>query len=936
MTTNLLQRVYDATNNGLDIFTGLIPGLEDVVANPKKKFRLRPDERTPSACLYAPRNGDNCWHIKDFGMAEGGGWFSPIDLYMWQRGYNQSQFRLAVEELAERYGVQEQLSPSVNKPEMETRAAKPEEIGAMPSVTLLDGWSGTDLSCWGDGVKSEDMETYGWRPVREVCIPRGDKVIVRKPTPTYPIFAQECTYVDDNGAVQTFYKVYEPLNPDKAHRFLISGKKPKDYIYGLAAVRRAYEQSGEQRFEKLLLVSGGSDAMAALSRGYLSVWRDSEVKPLSESDYKLLMKYCRHLVVVPDIDATGVKVGQRMALTHPLIETAWMTAQDMGGLHDNRGKQRKDLRDYCHLHPSQKDFDQLINRAIRAQFWTEKLNKEGKTEYSLSRTSLKYFLALNGFFTLKDETRKEPQYIHIDGCMVEHITHKAITTYLTNWMEHQGLPKTLQDKVLRSHDLPTNASSPLRERDDLDFSRSTPTSQSFFFLNGMVKVTAEKITLTPYSMVSEGTYVWRESVIQHNFMALPPQFSVEKGDDNRYHVTVTNEARSKFFRFVRNASRLYWRKVDEQGRELTVEEQADEEQCLVAKLANIGYLLHGYKSESEAWATICQDAKLSESEKDCNGRSGKSFYFQAIKSLLEVFPIEARSKSIVENRFLFDGVTADTDLIIVDECCLGLDYDFFFGKITGPFRAEEKGGHPFLLPFQDSPKFAFGTNYVLRRHDPSTEGRLWPQVFPDFYHVKTQLNDYSETRTIADDFGEDLMGAEYAETDWQADIAFMLQCLQFFLSLPKADRKQMPPLRQIEQREHMAAIGKDFKEWADEYFAEGSGHLDIKLKQKDVMAAYNAEATYTLKTGKFTHKLKEYCALAAHIHCYNPSSVTGCGQDGERLFIYEGGRQEQGYYLQSEKAATVVEAPRPVQSALNFDGESDVQSPSSDEGECPF
>ncbi len=913
---DLLQRVYDATNSGLDIITDLLTGIDDEVINRKKAFRLRPEERTPSAHLYPPRDGCDCWHVKDYGMGEGGGFFSPIDLYMWVNGYNhKTQFSIALHELSERYGVQEKLSASVNKPETETRTASPEERGMLPDVTLQEGFDGTDLSCWGKGTKPEHLATYGWKAVLEVRIPKEDKVYVRKPTPAYPIFAQECPYVDEQGQPQVFYKVYEPKNPDKGHRFLIAGRKPKDYVYGLPAVRKAYEDSGEQKLDRLLLVSGGSDAMVALVRGYLAVWNDSEVKGLTDGDYSLLMKYCRQLVAIPDIDATGVKLGQQLALALPGIYTAWMTGEDMGGLHDNRGRQRKDLRDFCTLHPSASDFEKLVSRAVRARFWTETDGKDGKTEYSLSRTSLDYFLELNGFFTLKDEMRKEPLYIRISGCTVQRITPKAIVAFLKRWMAQQGLPQALQDKVLRSRDLPTNTSSTLRERDDLDFSRSTPSSQRFYFQDAVVDVTAEKITRTTYTMFSDSKNVWEDAIIPHGYRSMKPMFRVEK-QDGSYAVEIAEEPPSKFFRFVINASRLYWRKEDEAGQELTGEERSEEHLCLVSKLACIGYLLFGYKSEAESWAPVCQDSKVAESEDECNGGSGKSLFLRAVSRLLRMFYIDAHVPSIVDNRFLFDGVTKDTDLVVVDECDRRLNYDFFFGRITGDLKGEEKGNHPFQIPFSRSPKFAFATNYVLKRHDASTERRIWPQVFSDYYHVATKKNDYRESRTIRDDLGCNLMGTEYSEQDWQADIAFMLQCLQFYLSLPKGERRILPPMQRIERREQMAAIGKDFKQWADDYFAPGSGNLDCELKQTEVLASHNSEATYQLKMALFTRKLKEYCALAEHIHCLNPASITGHENDGERWLKRDGERQIRYYYIQSAKAAAETAMTEPIQTEL--------------------
>ena len=139
---------------------------------------------------------------------------------------------------------------------------------------------------------------------------------------------------------------------------------------------------------------------------------------------------------------------------------------------------------------------------------------------------------------------------------------------------------------------------------------------------------------------------------------------------------------------------------------------------------------------------------------------------------------------------------------------------------------------------------AIATNYVLRKHDPSTMGRLWTQIFSDYYHVATRQNDYRETRSIRDDFGCDLMGTEYPEQDWQADIAFMLQCLQLYLSLPRKERKVMPPMHSIERREQRAVIGRDFEQWANEYLSADSSNLDCEIKALDMLANFNLETKF--------------------------------------------------------------------------------------------
>lgn len=901
----LLSKLYAATNSGLDIITDLCPSVDESVISNKKPFRLRSGEKTPSAYVYPPKDGSDCWHVKDYGMGEGGGYFSPIDLYMWDRGYGRDMFRIVLEELAERYGVKESLSPGVNKPLIEQRQALPEEIGKEPTVALSDGFSGIDLSVWGPGVEASHLAELGWSAVASVTVTRDGKTTVRKSTATYPIFAQRCDYIDGNGRQQQFLKVYEPCNYDKKHRFMIVGSKPVggNYIYGLSALRKKFSERGEEKLDCVVLVSGGSDAVNALSRGFQPVWLDSETKGLSQSDYLVLLKYARRVVNIPDIDPTGIKAGIRLALAIPSIYTAWLSETDMHGLHDNRGRSCKDLKDYLRLHSGEKALKQLVYRAKTAKFWSESENKQGVKEYTLSRTSLDYFLELNGYFTLKDDLHQEPFYIHLEGIKVTPVKAKDIVSFVKQWADHQGLPKALQDKLLRSRDLPTSHAGTLRMLDGLDFSKGTATSQFFYFSNRWVEVTATDMIQHQYSE-SAGHYVWSRSIIGHDYRKQPEMFRVEKDEEGRYVVTLTEATpKSLLLRFVANTSRLSWRKTDEGGQELTEEEYYDEQRCLASKLANIGYLLSSYKSESSAWATLCQDSTLSESTEECNGRSGKSFYLKAIGMLLNIFPIEARTTGVVENKFLYDGVTADTDLIVIDECHKNLNFDAFFAKITGDFRAEEKGNHPFVIPFSQSPKFAFGTNYVLKRHDPSTEGRIWPQVFSDYYHVKTSLNDYRETRTIRDDFGRDLMGTEYPEDLWQADIAFMLQCVQFYLSLPVGERKIMPPMSRIERREQMATVGKDFKQWADDYLAADSGNLDRPIKAETLLSLFNNETRYQWSPKRLAQHLKAYCELSEHIHTLNPASVTGKKTDGERwLQRDESGNQKSYYYVQSKKA----------------------------------
>ena len=801
---NLLQRVYDATHDGLDIITDLLPAVDDAVIYLKKAFRLRPEERTPSAHLYPPDQKHPYWHVKDFGMSEGGGFFKPIDLYMWDRGYGQDLFRMALQELAERYGVQEQLSSSINKPDIEKREARADEIGAAPRVTLFDCLGGIDLSCWGSNVKAEHLETYGWKAVSEVAITYGDKVIVRRPTATYPIFAQQCDYVDEKGQPQAFYKVYEPLNPDKGYRFQYfpAGVKPAKYINGLRELIRAKDQFNaqeqrewesshteeepykSQKLKEAFICSGERDALCCRSLGYMPLWFNSETYHLAEDEVREIMKHVDVLYNIPDIDETGIRKGTELALRFIDIRTVWLPDW-LGNYRDNRGKPRKDLRDWMELRHTKKEFKFLMQMAMPARFWKTTTNKKsGETRHTIDTACLYNFLKLNGFYTLHDDNTKDTRYVKIDGYIVRSVTPKDIREFVRQW------------------------------------------------------------------------------VIDHDFRLLDDFFTISRttDEDGRPHFSITiNKVGSNLMGYFINSSRLFWRKemetpfetqkdrqeyqqahrFDIGGKSLTEVERSEQEQNLINKIFTMGYMLHHYKSPSRAWAPMAMDNKIGD-EGECNGRSGKSFFFKVLSLLMKTVKLSGRNPKLMDNPHVFDQVTQHTQMLLIDDCDRYLNTGLFYDNITSDMTVNPKNNQSFTIPFDESPKIAFTTNYVPADFDPSSEARLLYMVFSDYYHQKTEDNDYLETRSIRDDFGKDLFNKTYSEDEWNQDLNFILQCVRFYLSVSQDTVKLLPPMNNIIYRKHKQDMGANFEDWAQVYFSPDAGRLDTFLPRAKVFEDFKA------------------------------------------------------------------------------------------------
>ena len=354
---------------------------------------------------------------------------------------------------------------------------------------------------------------------------------------------------------------------------------------------------------------------------------------------------------------------------------------------------------------------------------------------------------------------------------------------------------------------------------------------------------------------------------------------------------------------IRNMARLHWRKKDELGLELTAEEAAEEMQALLVIMLAIGYLLHRHKSPSAAYAPLLLDNAISNSPKDRNGRSGKSFLMKAVGVLLHRLYKDMRKESKKSNQqFSLSGVKESTGLIIIDECPEDFAFETLYSMITDDLEVERKKENSFIIPFSKSPKFVVATNNTLKDHSPSTEGRFAPVVVSDYYHVKTPKNDYCETRQISDTFGMDLLKDDYPEKDFQADIFFMLECLQMFLSLPEKDRRQDPPMDRINRRELQAAIGNNIREWLDENLGEGSEFLDRKVCSTTVYNAFVQDTHSNMAPKYFTEQLKKWCQYADHIHCFNPASETNQKKDGDRWQLREGEKRVNYYYIQTVKA----------------------------------
>lgn len=912
------EQLYAATNDGLDIIALHYPDAVEA-ARTNKPFKMRPNERTPSARIrkYTSKQGGYAvWKVTDFG-GEGTA-VGPIDIHMERCNLN---FAEAVLDLASVFGVTDELNKSVNRPDIRKEPAAPDHEDGSQFWELDQDFTKEDCRTMGPGVTTEHLKAMHWHRAKFIARTKNRETTYIHSNENYPIYVRECWYNGEDGKPDRFYKIYKPKEPEKQWRFSYwpTSKKPQRYTNGLfelAAAWTAYNEAEEKAFNadpanedkeykpkklpEAIICSGERDSMCAKALGYPPVWFNSETYRVSDEEYAQIMKYVEVLYNIPDIDTTGKIKGRELAMRFIDIHTIWLP-DHLSTMRDNRGRPRKDFRDWREVYSKSVDFKKLLARAKPAKFWTVETDKHGNQKYRLQMERLLSFLNLKGYARLKDRTSGVIRMVHIVGNIVEEVTHADIRNFAFGWLYENGYSEAIRDKVLTSTYFTPTAMESLPVV-DLDFTTFTQNSQWFHFPKYSFRVTSSGIERFDNKTSGIDRYVWKDSVIPHDIKVTPDMFTISHPDDSvkseDFDIEIHDKT-SKYFCYLINNSRIYWRKeletrwdntqkkerdayfadhrFDIEGEGLTEEEIKEQKRCLISKIFAIGYLLHRYKDPSRPWAPFVMDNIIGENDQ-CNGGSGKSFMISSLANLVRYEKISGRNPKVLENQFAFERVDRYTDIVLVDDCDEFLPFEQFYDVITSGMTINTKNVKSYTLSDQESPKFAFTTNYTPKKFDPSTTRRMLYVVTSDYYHAKGEDNDYLESRTISDDFRKNLFREDYSEQEWEADINFMLQCVRFYLSMRGTDAKIEPDIKNIMFRKYKRDMSENFSNWAEVYFAPEGDHLDTFLVKEDAFAAYKAFSGLN-KTSMhgFKKSLVAFCYTCDWVAEFNPEEYCNSG-----------------------------------------------------------
>ncbi len=868
---SLYTSILENTNGGLNLIYDCYPHIRN--AKQGGFFAIR-DEKHPSAHIY---NKEGIYLLKDFGgsadKARDG-----IHVYA---DVNNMTIQQAVSTLATELNLKE--DKHVNEPVITSCDANDADYEEGKRTFVFNAKpSSSELAFLAPHAKAETLDRLNWKSVKSMDFYKNGKKITVNSTPSYPIFARAMHEVETGEFLG--YKIYQPRTAEKMFKFSYypTGMLPGTYWHGLYELKSLFEKD-QKRLDSVVVCSGERDAIVVASMGFYPVWANSETTLLNDSIYAELNKYAKRIYLIPDIDDTGKEMGLKNMRKYPEIFVVWLPEEMKNRLSDQR-KSCKDLRDWAQMHPTKKDFCALLSKARPYQFWTWD-RKKGKG--TLSQDHLLNFLEINGFAKVLNPLTKDYEFVHIQNHIVSPVTTKDMRNFIIESIKDE--PTYIRDLVICSKCTECKRLEDISVR-QLDFTNATANSQVFFFGDKQFHVTAEGITEMDES---SKVFVREEKISNHEVSLLPPIFTwkktdaVDVGGAPIYEIGMPeNVVPCKLFDFFYYSTMLHWR-FSENG-ELTKQQEEEENRALAVKLFHIGYMLHRKRLKSNDWAPIMMDYNTPVDAEGANGGVGKSFLYQDVFPSVgyKVVKVRKQAKRPSDSDFLFDQVTADTDIVYFDECGKDFHYEDLNDVITGDMVVNKKNKSMFTIPYAQVPKLAFLTNYVPKDFDASSDRRHIYDVSSDYFHQKTSTNSYAETRTIMSQFGGALMQDDYSAEDWNADLNLLMQIEQFYLDVRKSGLKPTPPMSNIMKRHDNGLLDADFVIWADSFYSD-THNLNTAIPLSELLRNYR---TFTNSFSQPDKKqFKKNIRIWASLNSleYNPLDV--CNDKNNRRIKFRNG-----------------------------------------------
>lgn len=255
----------------------------------------------------------------------------------------------------------------------------------------------------------------------------------------------------------------------------------------------------------------------------------------------------------------------------------------------------------------------------------------------------------------------------------------------------------------------------------------------------------------------------------------------------------------------------------------------------------LGYMLHRHKNFALTKAVVFMDENMNEIDL-VEGGTGKSLLMKGVGHMRNV--CEISGKGFKGSMFDFQRVNAETDIVLINDANPNLSLDTFYNITADGFAINRKYKSEILLSYEESPKIAFTTNYVLKAPAGNSTDRRRIE-FEVAQH-------YGKNLTVYNDF-KHFFFTDWNQKQWDEFSYYMMHCLQSYLN----NGLMEAPSINLTERRLISELGVEFLEFMEEELSSKK-----KLHKKELFSKFSkggyVNQRYLPNQRTFTTKVKKY------------------------------------------------------------------------------
>jgi hypothetical protein len=446
---------------------------------------------------------------------------------------------------------------------------------------------------------------------------------------------------------------------------------------------------------------------------------------------------------------------------------------------------------------SVEDIEEVNENSEKNIFWDK--NKKGVV--STIMLSYKYFLENNGFYKYKSEGSDEFVFVRVKNNLIDNTTEVDIKDFVLNFLEK------IEDKSIYQHFASKNAyhftegALNMISNVLVNLRLDSKSVGYVFYRNTAVKITKTKVKLVDY--IDLDGAVWKSHVIDRDFK-------------------ITEDIENDYKTFVSNISK--------DGREDVIKSSE----------SALGYLMHNNNNRKTQKAIILNDSKQGGGSE--NGGIGKGLYMQGVGQIRRMITEDGKDFDD-SGTFKYQRVGLDTQVFCFDDVPRDFKFEKLFSIITEGMTVTKKRETSVKLKYEDSPKIAITTNYVIKGKGNSHDRRKFEIEFGEFY---------GKHLSPGTDFGRELFN-EWDSKHFNSFDNYMVSLIQRYMTHGLINSVSDT----ADERRLLAETDQLFVEWLDECIKD---YENVHTNFLEMMNSCAAESgLYKINFRDFRTWVSDYC-----------------------------------------------------------------------------